>query len=194
MRPIKQRIACTGTALLSAALLWPALAQFREASRLVGTGAVGAARQGTSVAVSGGGHTVVAGGPSDNGNIGAVWVFTQSSGSWSQQTELSGNNAVGAAQQGNSIALSADGNTGIVGGPGDNNSAGAAWVFTQSGEVWSQQAKLVGNNPSGAAAQGTSVALSNRRQHGYCWRAERQRHDRRSVGVCPQRHQLGPTG
>ena len=33
------------------------------------------------------------------------------------------------AQQGISVALSADGNTAIVGGPLDNSSAGAAWAF-----------------------------------------------------------------
>jgi len=35
-------------------------------------------------------------------------------------------------RQGTSVALSADGNTAIVGGPNDNNFVGAAWVFTQS--------------------------------------------------------------
>jgi hypothetical protein len=32
---------------------------------------------------------------------------------------------------GYSVALSANGNTAIVGGPGDNSAAGAAWVFVQ---------------------------------------------------------------
>ena len=52
-------------------------------------------------------------------------VFTQ------QGPKLVGTLAVGAAQQGYSVALSADGNTAIVGGPGDNSNAGAAWVFVQ---------------------------------------------------------------
>jgi hypothetical protein len=44
-----------------------------------------------------------------------------------------------------SVALSADGNTAVVGGPYDNRSIGAAWVFTRSGAVWTQQgSKLVG--------------------------------------------------
>jgi hypothetical protein len=33
------------------------------------------------------------------------------------------------AEQGYSVALSADGNTAIVGGDNDNGLAGAAWVF-----------------------------------------------------------------
>jgi hypothetical protein len=41
--------------------------------------------------------------------------------------------------------VSADGNTAIVGGPGDNSGTGAAWVYTRSGGAWTQQGnKLVG--------------------------------------------------
>lgn len=122
--------------------------------KLVGTGAVGAANQGTSVAVSGDGNTIIVGGPFDNSNAGAAWIFTLSGGVWTQQgTKLVGSGAVGAAEQGISVALSNDGNTAIVGGPFDNSSTGAAWVYTRSGGVWTQQAKLVGGG-------GTSVALS----------------------------------
>jgi hypothetical protein len=46
------------------------------------------------------------------------------------QSTLSANNAVGNAGQGQSVALSADGNTAIVGGPQDTSGFGAAWVFT----------------------------------------------------------------
>ena len=58
------------------------------------------------------------------------------------------------------VALSADGNTAIVGGDGDNNFAGAAWVYTRSGGVWTQQQKLFGIGAVGSAYQGESVALS----------------------------------
>jgi len=60
--------------------------------------------------------------------------------------------------QGFSVALSSDGNTAIIGGYGDNYQAGAAWVYTRSGGVWTQQgSKLV----STSAFQGASVALSS---------------------------------
>ena len=39
------------------------------------------------------------------------------------------------AGQGVSVALSADGNTAIVGGPWDYHFTGAAWVFTRNGGV-----------------------------------------------------------
>ncbi len=60
-----------------------------------------------------------------------------------------------------SVALSSDGNTAIVGGWSDNGKTGAAWVFTRSGGVWTQQGKkLVGTGAAGNARQGMSVALS----------------------------------
>src|SRR5262249_35601801 len=82
----------------------------------------------------------------------AAWVFTRSGGVWSQQGgTLVGTGAVGsAAHQGWSVALSADGNTALVGGRLDNFNAGATWVFTRSGGVWSQQgSKLVGTGAVG---------------------------------------------
>jgi hypothetical protein len=61
-----------------------------------------------------------------------VWVFTRSLGVWGQQgSKLVGTSAAGGAHQGSSNSLSADGSTAIVGGPFDNNGAGAAWVFAQ---------------------------------------------------------------
>jgi len=39
--------------------------------------------------------------------------------------------AIGGSLQGASVALSGNGNTAIVGGPRDNNEAGAAWVYAQ---------------------------------------------------------------
>jgi hypothetical protein len=134
----------------------------QQGEKLVGTGAVGAAGQGVSVALSGDGNTAVVGGPQDNSAIGAVWVFTRSSGVWTQQgSKLVASDSTGTAMQGNSVALSADGNTAVVGGPQDNSGAGAAWVFTRSGGVWTQQGtKLVGTSAVGPSQQGFSVALS----------------------------------
>ncbi len=134
----------------------------QQGGKLVGTGAVGGAAQGYSVAISADGNTAILGGVADNSFAGAVWVFTRSGGVWSQQgSKLVGADAVGGAFQGYSVAVSADGDTVIVGGYGDNATAGAAWVFTRSGGVWSQQgSKLVGTDAVGDAAQGWSVAIS----------------------------------
>jgi hypothetical protein len=130
----------------------------------LGTGAVGAAYQGWSVALSADGNTAIVSGPLDSASAGAVWVFTRGSGGvWTQQgSKLFGGGAVGAAEQGYSVALSADGDTAIVGGRLDNSNAGAAWVFARSSGVWTAGGtKLpLGSGAIGDARQGWSVALS----------------------------------
>ena len=134
----------------------------QQGGKLAGSGAVGNATQGSSVALSADGNIAVVGGPGDNGGAGAAWVFTRSGGVWTQQGDkLVGSSAVGNATQGASVALSADGSTALVGGSHDNNQAGATWVYTRSGGAWTQQGgTLVGAGAVGNATQGSSVALS----------------------------------
>ncbi len=141
----------------------PALAAFvQQGSKLVGTDAVDPAFRGYSVALSADGNTALVSGPNDNGGIGAVWVFIRSGGAWTQQGgKLIGSGAIINATQGYSVALSADGNTAIVGGTVDNGNHGGVWIFSRSGGVWTQQGnKLVGSGAVGISEQGTSVALS----------------------------------
>ena len=140
------------------------IAQFtQQGSKLVGTGNIGQAYQGISVALSADGNTALAGGYNDNLGQGAVWVFTRSGTTWTQQgSKLVGTGNTGIAGQGISVALSADGNTALVGGYRDNTDQGAVWVFTRSSTTWTQQgSKLVGTGNLGQAYQGNSVALSD---------------------------------
>ena len=134
----------------------------QQGSKLVGTGATGAAEQGSSVAISADGNTAIEGGDNDNSNIGGVWVFTRSAGVWTQLgSELIGTGATGAARQGFSVSISSNAKTLVSGGPLDNSGTGGVWVFTRSGNSWSQQGvELLGNDANSGAAQGTAVALS----------------------------------
>ena len=101
----------------------------QQGNKLVGTGVVGQAGQGVSVALSADGRTAMVGGPYDDSYTGAAWVFNRSGDSWSQQgNKLVGNGSDGKAAQGASVALSADGNTAIVGGAHDDSKVGAVWV------------------------------------------------------------------
>jgi hypothetical protein len=127
-------------------------------ARLVGTGAEGAAGQGWAVAISADGNTAVVGGPGDNGSAGAAWVFVRSADEWSQQgPKLVGSGAPQGAAWGRSVAVSADGDTVVVGGPLGDTGRGAARVFTRSGGAWSQKGNtLVG----GAVTQYFGAAVS----------------------------------
>jgi hypothetical protein len=131
-----------------------------EQQKLTGRAAIGRAQQGVSVALSGDGNTAIVGGLGDDDEKGAAWVFERGDGSWTEQQKLTGRAVIGRAQQGVSVALSGDGNTAIVGGPGDDDEKGAAWVFTRSSGTWTHLQKLVGREAIGPARQGSSVALS----------------------------------
>ena len=104
-------------------------------------------------------NTAIVGGPGNrdfepNGAVGGAWVFTQSGGTWSQQATLVGSDAFGTSGQGFSVALSANGNTAIIGGPYDNGYTGAAWVFVQPPSV--AEVVPAGGPPSG----GTAVTIT----------------------------------
>jgi hypothetical protein len=121
---------------------------------------------GQSVALSDDGNTAIVGASVVNGQDGAALLYTRNNGAWTQSGSLVGTGAIGLASyqgsfQGWSVALSADGNTAIVGGIADNMFVGAVWVYFRSSGVWTQQGnKLVAQNTVGQGKQGSSVALS----------------------------------
>jgi FG-GAP repeat/IPT/TIG domain len=116
-------------------------------------------RFGGSVAVSGDGDTVLVGAPRLRGH---VWTFTRSGSSWSQTgAALTGAGEQGEGFFGHSIALSADGETAVVGAPLDANNSGGVWIFKRSPTGWVQQGpKLTGAGQTAGARFGYSVALS----------------------------------
>ena len=142
--------------------------------------------QGHSVALSADGMYAAVGGPSDNNNVGACWIWKRNvDESWGIKTKLSatqygsqGTDYIGTPQQGFSVSLSSDGTYVAVGGPFDNNNVGACWIWKrvidpmfQNNETWIIQKKLAaldtGNYPYISAnggsfpQQGRSVALSS---------------------------------
>src|SRR5580700_68204 len=147
--------------LLCAALSSNALAALTPDGLLL-AGESGEGHFGQSVALSADGNTAVVGAPTGNGEAGAVWVFTRTGSTWTQQAELmpkSGEEG-GNGEFGASVALSADGNTVLIGAP-TSTGGGAVWVFTRSGSTWAQQGeKITGAEQSAGSEFGRSVALS----------------------------------
>jgi hypothetical protein len=135
----------------------------QQGFKLTGAEESGGARFGFSVALSADGSTALIGGRSNAESNGAAWVFARSGSTWAQQgAKLTGGEEVGAGQFGYSVALSAFGNTALIGGPTDAEGVGAAWVFARSEESnWAQLgAKLTGEEEIGDGQFGASVALS----------------------------------
>ena len=82
-----------------------------------------------------------------------------------QQAKLTASDGAANDQLGNSVALSSDGNTALVGAVfadiGSNTDQGAAYVFVRSGSTWAQQAKLTASDGAANDQFGFSVALSS---------------------------------
>jgi hypothetical protein len=154
-----------------------------QQQKLVGTGTNGRVANdyfGARVAISG--DTVIVGaymqgydaaGANLLASAGAAYVFTRTTGVWSQQQKLVGtgtNGRVVGDYFGVSVAIS--GNTVIIGdswqdydASGANllTDAGAAYVFTRTAGVWTQEQKLVGTGTNGRNASdyfGSAVAVS----------------------------------
>lgn len=116
---------------------------------------------GSSVAVDG--DTVVVGAESDRtprGRNGSAYVFTRSEGEWHQQARLTADRA---QIFGETVAV--EGDTVVVGaratGIESFERAGSAYVFTRSGSEWSQQTKLVADDPGQEHNFGNAVAIND---------------------------------
>lgn len=120
--------------------------------------------------------TGVNGNANDNSasDSGAAFVFTRSGTAWSQQAYLKASNT-GAGDRfgGFQVAVAADtavvgayledsNATGVNGNQGNNSAdaAGAVYVFTRSGTVWSQQAYLKASNTGTSDWFGSALSIS----------------------------------
>jgi hypothetical protein len=127
------------------------------------------------------GATGINGDQSDNSRpqSGAVYVFTRTGTTWSQQAYIKASNT-GELDDGDtfgySIALSGDGDTLAIGAPSEDSGAtgvngnqsdneaigaGAAYVFSRTGGAWSQQAYVKAANTLNDMLFGYAVALSS---------------------------------
>jgi hypothetical protein len=145
---------------------------------------------GVSLTISDDGRTLAVGAitedsasPGINGNqadnsatsAGAVYVFAQTGTTWAQQAYVKPANPDPGDLFGYSVSLSADGNTLAAGsydeggssrginGPPDNmrRGAGAVYVFTRAGGMWSQQAYIHASNAEAGDSFGVNVVLSD---------------------------------
>jgi hypothetical protein len=135
----------------------------QQGPKLTASDESGAGRLGGNVALSADGTTALVGGYGDDGSVGAAWVFRRSGAAWTQEgPKLTPSDESGAGVFGSRVALSADGDTALIGGVGNDSNVGAAWVFTRSGSTWTQQGpKLTASDELGAGLFGTAVALSD---------------------------------
>lgn len=121
------------------------------------------------------GTTMVAGAPGKD----AAYVYVRSGSTWSQQAKLVGGDGIDEYGNnwdkdfGRAVAISEDGNTVLVGryGIGYDGRFGAVYVFTRTGETWTQQAKLIGNE-NVVEDFGCAVAISGNTAVVGAWQKE----------------------
>ena len=137
-------------------------AWIQQGPKLTANDEQGAAGFGIRVSLAGDGRTALIGGWNDDGGVGAAWVFRRSGSTWTQQGQkLTANDERGAGAFGGSVALSANGDTALIGAEQDNNDLGAAWIFTRAGSTWKQHgSKLTASGETGNGWFGKTVALS----------------------------------
>ena len=133
---------------------------------------------GESVSLSADGNTLAVAAifeDSSAGNSGAVYVFGRTGDTWSEQAFIKAPNADPMDLFGKSLALSANGQTMVVGAYFEDSAAttingdlqddsateaGAAYVFVRSGSTWSQQAYLKASNASAGSFFGNAASIS----------------------------------
>jgi hypothetical protein len=119
---------------------------------------------GASVALDGSTLVVGANGATVGGNAaqGALYVFTESNGTWTQTQKLTAND--GAAYDNFGLSVALKGSTILVGSPqaaiGGHAGQGALYVFAESNGTWSQVQKLTASDGAANSSFGESVALN----------------------------------
>ena len=114
----------------------------------------------TEIVVAVSGFGMCAALDSNNALIGAAgiaYLFTGSSGTWTQQAVLKPDNGGLVGYRIQSVALS--GTTAVLGLP-DATAAGAVYVFDSSAGPWTQLAKVTPPDPSASESFGAAVAVS----------------------------------
>ena len=127
---------------------------------------------GYSIGLSGNGDTLGVGAYNDEGRRGAVYVFTRTNGTWSQQMRVLSTQGQTGDYMGCSLAISDDGNTIVAGSVEDKfsqinagqtdvlDSVGGAYVFVRAAGKWSQQVYMKAFNPRENDQFGWAVAIS----------------------------------
>jgi len=97
-------------------------------------------------------------------DTGAAYIFVRDGLVWSQEAILEASVSAGSLL-GNRVDISSDGNTVVLGAPGNDliqNDQGSLVIFTRSGSTWSEEQHLVHPTPATTNSYlGYSVALSD---------------------------------
>jgi hypothetical protein len=121
---------------------------------------------GKAVSISNNGNTVIV---SANGedtlytNAGSAYIFTRSGTTWTQEAKIQASNAANGVGFGDSVSISDDGNTSLVGASGEDTgglNVGSVYIYTRSGTTWSQEAMIQASDKQSGDSFGKYVSIS----------------------------------
>jgi hypothetical protein len=92
---------------------------------------------------------------------GAVYVYVNSGGTWSIEQKLIPSNPSLNNRFGWAIDLTPDGSSVLISAAGQSSGRGAAYLYTQSGNLWSQQHEFLASDGNAPDIFGMSVALGD---------------------------------
>ena len=120
----------------------------------------GTEQLGSSVALSADGQVALVGAPFTSSGNGAAYLYTEASGTWPSAPTASFT-GTGGENLGWSVALSADGQTALVGAPFASSNNGAAYLYAEPASGWPATPSPTANfTGTGGEQLGYSVALS----------------------------------
>ena len=137
-----------------------------QEAKLVASDPVTNAQMGQYSALSADGTRIIAGCSADNSNKGAVYIFSRSGTTWSQETKIVTGESVSGDLFGGTVNISADSTRVVIGARGVSYvnavAVGAIYVYSRSGTAWTLEQKFTTNEllASGALSGTFAIAIS----------------------------------
>jgi hypothetical protein len=138
-----------------------------QTSKLTASGGAAGEYFGYSVSISEDGLTAIVGaqyGDVGGSDSGSAYIFNYANSTWSQTSKLVASDGASSDRFGNSVSISGDGLTAIVGAIFDDvggSNSGSAYIFNYANSTWSQTSKLTASDGSGTDLFGYSVSISD---------------------------------
>ena len=126
---------------------------------------------GFSLSLSDDGNTLAVGAPYEGDDrilfpdrlYGQIYVFSRIGSAWTENANERASDKENGAEFGFSLSLSGDGQTLVVGAPGEASDAGRAYLFSRSGNAWTEDVlnSVNASNKSGNDGYGFAVSMSD---------------------------------
>ena len=103
--------------------------------------------------------------PGGLAQAGAAYIYSRSGSVWTEEAKITASDKASSDYFGESVSISNDGTRVVVGAPysdpGGTSGAGATYIYSRSGTVWTQEAKIIASDKAANDTFGQSVSISS---------------------------------